>query len=211
MPISTKLKSISTRPSCRNTSSPSHGRHRALDEMRGRLGDALRKSAARVATTTRIPVPATLIAASTTPRRPPRSAKRRPRRRGAPSLRVPRLRPTPSKRGASHCPPRAWQSPVPDRTRQRPARAPPMTLPQACLGVRGCATSTTASAISRTLGDFAYPLPRPEALAHHSRLLFVAPAPTRPTLRRNVRPLGARALPTSSATLCRILHRLTPS
>ena len=61
-------------------------------------------------------------------------------------------RPSPSNRGPSRCPPRAWRRPVSARTRQRPARAPapPMTAPRVCPGGRGCATPTTACATTCT-------------------------------------------------------------
>ena len=40
--------------------------------------------------------------------------------------------------------------------------------------------------------DFAYAFPRPQARAHHPRLLFVAPVPARPTRRRHARLPSAR-------------------
>ena len=52
-------------------------------------------------------------------------------------------------------------------------------------------------------GHFADALPGPQTLAHHSRLLFVAPAPARPILPRDVRPLDTRALPSGGGTSSR--------
>ena len=135
------------------TATPEYGsRPSSCSTTAARPSCPLRKSTGRVATTTRIPVPATFIEAPVATRRSPRSALCRYRRRGAPSLRVPRSRPTPSNRGPSRCPPRAWRRPVPARTRRRPARvpAPPMTPPRTCPGVRGYATPTTACATAST-------------------------------------------------------------
>ena len=71
---------------------------------------------------------------------------------------APRSQPTPSDPHPSPCPPRAQRTPAAGAIRHPPPR--PMTPPQACLGVRGCAMSTTASAISRKLGAVHIP-PRP--------------------------------------------------